>query len=550
MEGLYTAYEQTLLSGIIADEVPSGRNTIISVYNRSNFYMKTASVSFFADDSVADYLLDSRTNWSVPVNGFWDIDTKNALNYFLAEGTAYDASFQGSALVYGDPDISAWVKGNLFSGVHADPDPFSPNGDGWHDRTSIHYTTSAVAPIKVTVLAPHPCYDNRILLDSEQDAGAHSVSWDGCLHRNANPCPTQGTLFPHCPLGFEVPAWTQYTYSVQTRPSEVVNGIVHIDQTQTPPFPGMVVITTDSAVYRTQNIWADAPVWEDISPPWGDHRYLYLDPTNGENAWLVGRDPEAMVSLNNEITNPNPQAVRAAWVTKLAGDQISETIGGPAAGVFLIDGSPLNPNLIYILVGENQDRTWLAHTHDYGVSWLLSDWLLLQNETILDVASELSHGGTLEASDHNGNMVWFTTRYGFNGKVYLSSDMGHSATVISTTPGLWMPIVAWAPADNENDHKAIGDYDDKIWFTTDGGQSWLQAQGITAGYDCDNPGGLLFPSSESDLVYAFARFEDNCNGVCIRCSNQQMAVRPTAGWATYPKAWTCAPQACWQATRT
>jgi len=262
-----------------------------------------------------------------------------------------------------------------------------------------------------------------------------------------------------------------------------------------------VVGANDSDVYRTLNILAPTPTWERISPPWDGHRFLLLDPHDSGTAWLVGKNPQAMVARTDNLTAPHPLSV--TWEVLLTGEQISATIGAPPVGVFLAAGSPWEEGEFYFLVAESQTTSWLAHTHDRGASW---SWLELAGEGILDVNGEMEHGGVLAVSAHNQNRLWFATN---GGHLFRSEDGGHSATLLYDGDEFYKPVVAWGVADNPDDRQAAGSVDRAIRYSLDGGTGWALAGGDLAGYRADNPGALLFPSPQSARVYAFLTLTDN-----------------------------------------
>ena len=76
----------------------------------------------------------------------------------------------------------------------ADPDPFSPNGDGQDDATSITYTPSEAVQARLSVVDAAGDVLRRVTGWKSVTAGAHKVKWDGRVGAGADVAPApEGT---------------------------------------------------------------------------------------------------------------------------------------------------------------------------------------------------------------------------------------------------------------------------------------------------------------------------------------------------------------------
>ncbi len=79
-------------------------------------------------------------------------------------------------------------------GSGADPDPFSPNGDGQDDTTSITYTPSEAVQARLSVVDADGAVLRRVTGWKSVTAGANNVEWDGRVGAGADVAPApEGT---------------------------------------------------------------------------------------------------------------------------------------------------------------------------------------------------------------------------------------------------------------------------------------------------------------------------------------------------------------------
>jgi|GEM_PF-1419349 len=133
-------------------------------------------------------------------------------------------------------EMSVWVI-PILTDVYDDPDPFSPDDDGWQEETFLHYTLNQTATVQGVIHTIDECYLNRTLWSGQQPPGEQFVAWDGCLPRNPHPphpCPTR--LLSDCPAGWGVPRDGTYPYHLRAGP-QLVTGTVTIDTTLPPGSP-------------------------------------------------------------------------------------------------------------------------------------------------------------------------------------------------------------------------------------------------------------------------------------------------------------------------
>ncbi|MFC1682974.1 hypothetical protein ACFL0G_02035 [Candidatus Zixiibacteriota bacterium] len=84
----------------------------------------------------------------------------------------------GTYGLFVDPDVSGAIA-SVIDDVHLDPNPFSPNGDGFYDDLSIQFTLNTNSLLRVEVYDINGRLIKRLLEDRRFLRGGHNVIWNG-----------------------------------------------------------------------------------------------------------------------------------------------------------------------------------------------------------------------------------------------------------------------------------------------------------------------------------------------------------------------------------
>jgi len=151
---------------------------------------------------------------------FCAVDTSACGNYYYY-GYNLDQSLLGTFTVVNNPRITA---------ATASPNPFTPNGDGANDTTSLNLTLNRALAVTVTIADAGGTVVRRLVTDTVEQPSA-SISWDG-LDDNGAPVP-DGTYTANVAAGDDV-------HGVAAPPAQVSVGLtrVPLDVSQTIPPSG------------------------------------------------------------------------------------------------------------------------------------------------------------------------------------------------------------------------------------------------------------------------------------------------------------------------
>ena len=100
---------------------------------------------------------------------------QNTANHFVVTGTSLGILESAATPV---PVISEDSTPPAFSEVADSPDPFSPNGDGAKDTTTISYRLSTAAAVVLRMEDPSGT-GVRTIVEAAREAGLHAEPWDG-----------------------------------------------------------------------------------------------------------------------------------------------------------------------------------------------------------------------------------------------------------------------------------------------------------------------------------------------------------------------------------
>ena len=201
-EQYVAAITQTTGLPLIVWQIPLGNQWFQSVNNTDGHYQDNRIEYFFGhlgelrDAGIIGLLFGSGNagsteNWDGKGDG-----VTNPASFCTSDGVSNGSACNDHASSWGDDDggylrlqsgayyqnplpLPGGGGGPVVSGVSASPSPFSPNGDGAKDSTTVSYSLSMPADLTVQVTDAAGAVVRTVVAAAARPAGAGSETWDG-----------------------------------------------------------------------------------------------------------------------------------------------------------------------------------------------------------------------------------------------------------------------------------------------------------------------------------------------------------------------------------